>query len=86
MHSPSGENHLGHVRKYTIGDALARYHRSHHYTRSHPMGYDSLAMPAQNAAFKHGIHPKTWTYENLENMRQVFEALGLSFSNNREFA
>ncbi|WP_187939233.1 leucine--tRNA ligase [Helicobacter pylori] len=83
---PSGEIHMGHVRNYTIGDALARYYRLHHYNVLHPMGFDSFGMPAENAAIKHGIHPKTWTYENIENMQKEFEALGFSFSKNREFA
>ncbi|GAA7149136.1 leucine--tRNA ligase [Helicobacter pylori] len=83
---PSGEIHMGHVRNYTIGDALARYYRLHHYNVLHPMGFDSFGMPAENAAIKHGVHPKTWTYENIENMQKEFEALGFSFSKNREFA
>ncbi|WP_104744601.1 leucine--tRNA ligase [Helicobacter acinonychis] len=83
---PSGEIHMGHVRNYTIGDALVRYYRLHHYNVLHPMGFDSFGMPAENAAIKHGIHPKTWTYENIENMQKEFEALGFSFSKNREFA
>ncbi|WP_187929549.1 leucine--tRNA ligase [Helicobacter pylori] len=83
---PSGEIHMGHVRNYTIGDALARYYRLHHYNVLHPMGFDSFGMPAENAAIKHGIHPKTWTYENIKAMQKEFEALGFSFSKNREFA
>ncbi|GAA7204076.1 leucine--tRNA ligase [Helicobacter pylori] len=83
---PSGEIHMGHVRNYTIGDALARYYRLHSYNVLHPMGFDSFGMPAENAAIKHGVHPKTWTYENIENMQKEFEALGFSFSKNREFA
>ncbi len=83
---PSGEIHMGHVRNYTIGDALARYYRLRHYNVLHPMGFDSFGMPAENAAIKHGIHPKTWTYENIEAMQKEFEALGFSFSKNREFA
>lgn len=83
---PSGEIHMGHARNYTIGDALARYYRLHHYNVLHPMGFDSFGMPAENAAIKHGIHPKTWTYENIEAMQKEFEALGFSFSKNREFA
>lgn len=76
---PSGEIHMGHVRNYTIGDALVRYYRLHHYNVLHPMGFDSFGMPAENAAIKHGIHPKTWTYENIEAMQKEFEALGFSF-------
>ncbi|WP_100968203.1 leucine--tRNA ligase [Helicobacter pylori] len=83
---PSGEIHMGHVRNYTIGDVLARYYRLHSYNVLHPMGFDSFGMPAENAAIKHGVHPKTWTYENIENMQKEFEALGFSFSKNREFA
>ncbi|AFI05788.1 leucine--tRNA ligase [Helicobacter cetorum] len=83
---PSGEIHMGHVRNYTIGDALARYYRLHNYNVLHPMGFDSFGMPAENAAIKHGIHPKTWTYQNIENMQKEFEALGFSFAKSRELA
>ncbi len=83
---PSGAIHMGHVRNYAIGDALARYYRQVGYNVLHPMGFDAFGMPAENAAIQYGIHPKQWTYENIANMRAEFQALGFSFSKTREFA
>lgn len=83
---PSGKIHMGHVRNYCIGDALARYWRKNNYNVLHPMGWDSFGMPAENAAIKHNIHPKKWTYENIDYMRKELASLGLSFSKKREFA
>ena len=83
---PSGRIHMGHVRNYCIGDALARHYRKMGYNVLHPMGWDSFGMPAENAAIKHKIHPKKWTYENINTMRAELESLGLSFSREREFA
>ncbi len=83
---PSGRIHMGHVRNYTIGDAIARHHRKNGFNVLHPIGWDSFGMPAENAAIKHGIHPKKWTYENIAYMRKELSSLGLSFSKTREFA
>ena len=83
---PSGRIHMGHVRNYSIGDAIARYYRQKGYNVLHPIGWDSFGMPAENAAIKHGIHPKKWTYENIDYMREELKRLGLSFSKKREFA
>ena len=83
---PSGRIHMGHVRNYTIGDAFARYYRQQGMNVLHPIGWDSFGMPAENAAIKHGVHPKKWTYENIDYMRKELSALGLSFSKEREFA
>ena len=83
---PSGRIHMGHVRNYTIGDAIARHHRKHGFNVLHPIGWDSFGMPAENAAIKHGVHPKKWTYENIDYMRKELSSLGLSFSKTREFA
>ncbi len=83
---PSGRIHMGHVRNYTIGDAIARYYRKKGYNVLHPIGWDSFGMPAENAAIKHGVHPKKWTYENIDYMRKELNRLGLSFSKEREFA
>ncbi len=83
---PSGRIHMGHVRNYAIGDALARYYRKQGYSVLHPIGWDAFGMPAENAAIKHKLHPKNWTYENIDYMRKELGALGLSFSKDREFA
>lgn len=83
---PSGRIHMGHVRNYTIGDAFARYYRQQGMNVLHPIGWDSFGMPAENAAIKHGVHPKKWTYENIDYMRNELSSLGLSFSREREFA
>lgn len=83
---PSGRLHMGHVRNYAIGDAFARYYRKQDYNVLHPIGWDAFGMPAENAAIKHGRHPKDWTYSNIDYMRKELNALGLSFSKTREFA
>jgi len=83
---PSGRLHMGHVRNYAIGDALARYYRKQDYNVLHPIGWDAFGMPAENAAIKHGRHPKEWTYSNIDYMRKELNTLGLSFSKTREFA
>jgi len=83
---PSGRIHMGHVRNYTIGDAFARYYRKKGFNVLHPIGWDSFGMPAENAAIKHKVHPKQWTYENIDYMRRELKSLGLSFSQSREFA
>ncbi|AZV47170.1 leucine--tRNA ligase [Nautilia sp. PV-1] len=83
---PSGRIHMGHVRNYSIGDAIARYYRKNGYNVLHPIGWDSFGMPAENAAIKHKTHPKKWTYENIDYMRNELKNLGLSFSKKREFA
>jgi len=83
---PSGRLHMGHVRNYAIGDAFARYYRKQDYNVLHPIGWDAFGMPAENAAIKHGRHPKEWTYANIDYMRKELNTLGLSFSKTREFA
>ncbi|RXK13155.1 leucine--tRNA ligase [Halarcobacter mediterraneus] len=83
---PSGRIHMGHVRNYCLGDAFARYFRKADFNVLHPIGWDSFGMPAENAAIKHKLHPKKWTYENIDYMRDELKALGLSFSSEREFA
>jgi len=83
---PSGRIHMGHVRNYCLGDAFARHFRKNNFNVLHPIGWDSFGMPAENAAIKHKLHPKKWTYENIDYMRKELEGLGLSFSKTREFA
>jgi len=83
---PSGRIHMGHVRNYAIGDAIARYERKKGVNVLHPIGWDAFGMPAENAAIKHKRHPKEWTYENIDYMRRELKSLGFSFSKEREFA
>ena len=83
---PSGRLHMGHVRNYSISDAFARYHRQQGKNVLHPIGFDSFGMPAENAAIKNGSHPKGWTYDNIDYMKNEFYSLGFSFSRQRELA
>ncbi len=83
---PSGRIHMGHVRNYCLGDAFARHFRKQDFNVLHPIGWDSFGMPAENAAIKHKLHPKKWTYENIDYMKKELKSLGLSFSQEREFA
>ncbi|ALV24363.1 leucyl-tRNA synthetase [Campylobacter iguaniorum] len=83
---PSGRLHMGHVRNYSIGDALSRYYRNRGYNVLQPIGFDSFGMPAENAAIKHKIHPKIWTYENIDYMIKELDSLGFSFSKKRLLA
>lgn len=83
---PSGSIHMGHVRNYCIGDALARFYRKNGFNVLHPIGWDAFGMPAENAAIKHKLHPKDWTYSNIANMKKELMSLGLSFSQERELA
>lgn len=83
---PSGAIHMGHVRNYCISDAMARHYRKQGFNVLHPIGWDSFGMPAENAAIKRKVHPKAWTYDNINTMRTELKSLGLSFSKEREFA
>lgn len=83
---PSGRIHMGHVRNYSISDALARYYKKKSFNVLHPIGFDSFGMPAENAAIKHKIHPKKWTYENIDYMKNELFSLGFSFSRKRMLA
>src|ERR687894_1868162 len=83
---PSGFLHMGHVRNYSIGDALSWFRRLQGYNVLHPMGWDSFGQPAEQAAIKRGVMPRDWTERNIEHMRAQFKRMGFSYDWRREVA
>ncbi len=83
---PSGEPHMGHLKVYSVGDAIAHFHRRTGRRVLHPMGYDAFGLPAENHAIKTGVHPRESTWEAIAEFQRQFRAWGISIDWTREFA
>jgi leucyl-tRNA synthetase len=83
---PSGRIHMGHARNYSMGDVVARFKTLRGFNVLHPIGWDALGLPAENAALKHGAHPEEWTRSNIAHMKTQLKRLGISYCWEREVA
>jgi leucyl-tRNA synthetase len=81
---PSGDIHMGHCKNYVIGDVYARYLMRKGYDVLHPFGWDAFGLPAENQAIKMGIHPETWTLDNIRTSDESLKLLGISYDWDRE--
>ncbi len=82
---PSGDLHMGHAEAFALSDVIARYRWMQGSNVLHPIGWDGFGLPAENAAIKRGIHPKEWTYRNIDQQRRSFKRYGMSFDWSRQF-
>ena len=83
---PSGRIHMGHIRNYSIGDVVARFKRMRGFNVLHPIGWDALGLPAENAALKNDEHPADWTLSNIAHMKKQLQRMGFSYAWDREIA
>ena len=83
---PSGTMHVGHGRNYIIGDVVVRYKTMRGFRVLSPMGWDAFGLPAENAAKKHGVHPRQWTTQNIRQMKSQIQSWGVGYDWSRELA